>query len=318
MASSTALSPLLFRITGKDIPPHQEICVFGTCHELKASEYPKTVLDVIKKCNLLVSEISIELGTSFDLQATIRKVFIRVRGDIHKNLLNFNEKWFRTNLAKTGWYYEEIDQRIPVLKEKSEEFREDQSKWVASLQQTEKSQIQKQLDIYNLKLVDLDPLFVEAILDHKMTIREYTSDGVENVILSHFKDRNCPIIELDNDDSILAIFMEDVLSDIEDYSLTECLNSIREFMRQLVSGQFDDDGAKNIYYSYLNSSTPFDVEASTDSSRSVRYRECQWIPKIISAIDQKVSTAVDLGYEHLSGIFKSLKSQGYTIEHYRV
>jgi TraB/PrgY/gumN family len=166
------------------------------------------------------------------------------------------------------------------------------------------------------KIEDLDPFFVEETLNHAITIKNYTSSTGETAILQGFQDRNCPIIELDDTESIDLLFLEALLDFIGDYSLDECEKDILIHLDDIENPL----ECGTTYVGTFQNPSSFDLAEfvnENDQSLSVIYRNRKWMPKIVSALQQGRSTAIVVGYGHLQGekgMIQSLRERGYRVE----
>lgn len=314
------ISPYLYRVSQGNISEGQNVYLFGTCHNLKKDKYPSQIFDIFKQSSLLISEFPSSI-TLVENRQTIRDLYINIRGLIQHKFLALDKEWFTDQMIKLGKSSFEISSILSILEEKSQQLTKDSVKWQSSLSEKEATSIQIHLDDYGVLLENLDPFFVEEILVHKKDIRNYTSETAEVAILQDFKERQCSIIELDDDDCNLLMFLDSFLQYIEEYEFQETLENIIYTNQQLNNNEFSDDDCETDYEVFTKDHKFFQLQEENEAEEeelSTIYRNKSWPPKVYSSLDTRLNALIVCGYKHLLGKYgmvNSFKALGCRVEH---
>ena len=221
--------PFLFRVTGKDILPDQQVYILGMRHCFKEADYPPEALALIKSCNLLLSEFPAQMASSKNPEEWALQYGINKYLYIHKKLLSVDEQWIETHIkayeATTGEV--NMDTLIPELREKSSAIKADQAYWLNRLSLADQTKAQTLLDRCGLQLSDLDPISVNfSLLAINDVENHYDFNTGEIAIIKNFQERNCPIIQLEDELSDMAEDFDAGMDDILDYDLESKLKRI--------------------------------------------------------------------------------------------
>jgi uncharacterized protein YbaP (TraB family) len=194
--------------------------------------------------------------------------------------------------------------------------------WDKKLPLKSQQNIQAHLDDYGLKLHALHPLIVETLLDNKRTIRNYGTGGIEKFLLEHFQEQMRPVVELDNEQHTMSMFVHSFLVFMMEFDLDDTVETMQDYCQQLDTGEYSDEEIEynDINDAYVKKERRLNLaqfKMEEEESESVRTRNRAWQPKLLDAIGQNRSTAIVHGYEHLNditGTIQFLESQGYTVE----
>lgn len=316
-AASTVIAPFYFEVSGKNIPANIFVRLIGVEHSWGVGKYPEQVVQVLKNCKILVSELMANaLG---DVQANIRRLFIQHRMLIQGKYDSMDETWMRQQMQKLGYPGQEQAQIIATFKEKKQKLTSQQEPWHKRLSPEVCEDLQKILDSYGLKLNESHPLLVEDIVAHKINTRNQPDDALEMEMLKHFQRENRAIIELDDNELMTASFFGSFIQFMNEFDLEETIDSIQIYLNQLVTGCFEDDGVETYGDALAKNEIPLDLESfknEEEGDRGTICRNIAWQPKYLQALSLGQPTAIIMGYAHLqgtSGALKFLESQGYTV-----
>jgi len=221
--------PYLFRVRGKNILPDQKVYLLGTNHRFKEADYPPEVLALIKACDFLLSEFPAQMGLSKDPAEWYLHNHINTDLPILKKLFSIDQEWIGTLLSAYEPVLGKIDMDvlISMLKEKGDEIKADQARWLDRLPLADQTKIQSLLGRYELQLRDLDPLsvvFFLAALNMRTDCHGFNTGEI--AILKNFQERNCPIIELEDKSSSLAFPFSARVKAIIGYDLESTLKTV--------------------------------------------------------------------------------------------
>jgi uncharacterized protein YbaP (TraB family) len=311
------VTPYFLRVTGKNITPDHPVYILGTLHEWPVENYPNSVIQTLKGCALLLSEYPIKLLG--DTLKNIKQINARAHLEIQQKFETMDEPWFRAQMTFLGYGTEKQDQCIQKLKKRR---TLNLNGWDKKLPLKSQQNIQAHLDDYGLKLHALHPLIVETLLDNKRTIRNYGTGGIEKFLLEHFQEQMRPVVELDNEQHTMSMFVHSFLVFMMEFDLDDTVETMQDYCQQLDTGEYSDEEIEynDINDAYVKKERRLNLaqfKMEEEESESVRTRNRAWQPKLLDAIGQNRSTAIVHGYEHLNditGTIQFLESQGYTVE----
>jgi uncharacterized protein YbaP (TraB family) len=310
------VAPYFLRVTGKNITPDHPVYVLGTIHDWPLEKYPNSVIQTLKNCALLLSEYPIKLLG--DTLKNIKQLNAQAHIEIQQKFETMDEPWFRAQMKFLCYPAE--DKCIQMLKKKSALNLKD---WVKQLPIKSQKNIQAHLNDYGLKLHELHPMIAETILDNKITIRNFGSGGIEKCILEHFQEQRKAVVELDDEQHTMSMFVEAFLEFIKDFDLDDTLETMQDYCRQLDTGDYSSEeeiGLEDINDAYAKKKIRLNLakfKMEEEGSESTQVRNQSYHPTFLDGIGQNLSTAILQGYEHLkgkTGTIQFLESQGYTVD----
>jgi uncharacterized protein YbaP (TraB family) len=313
------VAPYFLRVTGKNITPEHPVYILGTIHDWPVENYPNSVIQTIKNCALLLSEYPIYLLG--DTLKNIKKLNARAHIEIQQKFETLDEFWFNAQMKLLGYTDKKQTQCIQMLKKKK---ALNLKNWVKELPIKSQKNIQAHLDDYGLKLHELHPMIVETILDNKRTIRNYGSGGIEKCILEHFQEQMKPVVELDDEQHTMSMFVEGFLDFMTDFDLDDTLETMQDYCRQLDTGEYssseEEIGCTDINEAYAKKKMRLNLDKfkmEHEGSESTKGRNRSYHPEFLDGIGQNLSTAIIQGYEHLNGktgTIQFIESLGYTVD----
>ncbi len=343
-------APLFFEVTGDRI--NSKALLLGTSYNKSFDEYPEQVVQEIKSCELLVTDMRQNMLGN-DPVLLRRKGYHQILKVLYNKFLQENDPtfWFREQFGKLGYSNGEIITAFTKLEQAKRNYlglrlgEEDIEKLISELELEPTPELRsmikenqkgnedtwynqlgaRALTYVNNLLGSLDlnvnsthPIMVEDLLMQVIDTRDFPDTPVNRSILEHFIEQGKKVCELGSFDldvtSQLATFIEVV----SEFDVSETVTDIEDFVRQIESEEYSDDGIPSQYEIWCQKGvSQQDLEGAKGIDRGTQLIQEAYMEKIWNALDQGKSVAIVLPYSALlgsSGVLSSFNSKGLTIK----
>jgi hypothetical protein len=306
--TSTIQAPYFFQITGGEISATKPVYVLGIHTLLKTSEIPSEVISRIESCDMLIYSPP-TLNTS-----TLKQEF--------GEFIRLMQKQFDvpdvTYLQKTmtTLYFPEDYQAVLLqeLPKRSQEYKVWGPLWIGQLPTSVRQRIETFLAEYGLKLEELHPMLVEAVLRHRISLPK--EETFAEVVIRHFRENQKKVHVIENLVRFASMF-ESITAEWEDpFDVKSSLRALTVMAARQGSLQTE---LQFDYNQYAAGEKPLNVKLIKESSHDeigIIPEQMQWIDTIRPLLTSNHSTAIVVPYEILEGpvgLLSCLELARYTV-----
>jgi hypothetical protein len=304
-----ARAPFFFKLERADIPASEPVYILGVHSSLAPNELPPEVLSKIESCKVLICSPPVVAKTSKDEFAT----FIRL---MQKQFEDPDVEGLKKMMLMLAIDKGMQDDLITDLRKRIEEYRIWRPHWTGQLTLQVRQRLEIVLSEYGLKLEELHPQLVCAVLQHRISLPKTPS--LLEVELKQFKEKNQTVHVIENDFKFSSKFEEIIFDWTEVFSVKEMTSYLTQVI-PIIDGAAI--GEKSDYDQFAKKKVNLSsIQASGTGSLTDMTEQLEWYKKLTSLLlESKQSTVILVPYPLLFGQFgliSGLERLDYRIGHF--
>jgi hypothetical protein len=303
------IPPFFFKLERADIPASEPVYILGVHSSLAPNELPPEVLSKIESCKVLICSPPVVAKTSKVEFAT----FIRL---MQKQFEDPDVEGLKKMMQPLLIEEEMQDKLITDLRKRIEEYRIWRPHWTDQLTLQVRQRLEIVLSEYGLKLEELHPQLVCAVLQHRISLPKTPS--LLEVELKQFKEKNQTVHVIENNFKFSSKFEDFIFDWTEVFSVKELTSYLTQVIPVIDEAAI---GEKSDYDQFAKEKVNLSsIQASETDSLTGMREQLEWYTKLTRLLlDSTQSTVVLVPYPLLFGQFgliPGLERLDYRIGHF--